>query len=89
MSLPWTAENARTYAIAHGRPVVTRVDSDMWVMYPADRTASVRGGYPADDPATAEAITAPIAWRVWGMAPLIIDRLLVCPPQTKKGRPAK
>jgi hypothetical protein len=77
MSNLWTAEVARMYAAAHLRPVVTRVDSDMWVMYPPKATEPVRGGYPADTAERAQQITEPIACRVWGLKPLIVDKMLV------------
>jgi butyrate kinase len=81
MSSPWTAEIARAKAAVHKRPVVTRVDAGMWVMYPPLASQMVRGGYPAETAETAQQITERIAIRVWGVKPLIVDKQLVTPPK--------
>lgn len=84
MSNEWTAEVARMYAAAHLRPVVTRVDTDVWVMYPPQASEPVRGGYPADTATQAQSITEPIALRVWGVLPVIVDKMLVSAPKGAK-----
>ena len=84
MSLPWTAISARGMAALKRRPILTRVDSDVWVLYPPNNAETVRGGYPADTQEQAVRIAGPIAKRVWGVEPIVIDHLLVIEGAPKK-----
>ena len=67
----WTALTAQRRALMSKRPVVTRVEAEIWVAYSPDPNCMVIGGI------LTETKARQVALKNYGKEPIVIEKMLV------------
>lgn len=67
----WTALTAQRRALMSKRPVVTRVEAEIWVVYSPDPNCMVIGGILSENKAVQ------VALKNYGKEPIVIEKMLV------------